>query len=313
MELPVAATNTSDPNERLFRFGVAWFGVFRLPPHDQRWRSVNQVGDAPVIAFPRVPVVIDQQGQPGVVSDPSCVVLYNTNQAYRRRALSPRGDECEYVVVHPDSLEDALRHARHGPHRSPERPFAFPSVPISARGYLRQRRLHDDLVSGVREADQLRAEEAIIALIAETLDADGARRDARPLRRAQRCTEQAHDDLVARTKLHLVARWTENPSVESVARAVHASPFHLCRVFRARTGYTLHAFLRAVRLTQSLERLADNPGDLARLALDLGFSSHAHFTSSFRAAFGLTPAQARAEGLTRRHRREMSNRVIAAA
>jgi len=266
-----------------------------------------------VIAFPRVPVVIDQHGRPGVVSDPSCVVLYNSNQSYRRRALSPRGDECEYIRVGPAVLEDALRSVRHAVDRTPERPFRSPSVPFSPQGYLRQRRLHDDLVRGTNSRDRLRADEAVVSLIAEALVADAARADAPPSRRPQAGTERAHDDLVARTKLHLVHRWADNPSIESVARAVHASPFHLCRVFRARTGYTLHAFLRAVRLTQSLERLAEHPGDLSRLALDLGFSSHAHFTACFRAAFGLTPAQARADGLNRRRRRELSNRVIAAA
>jgi AraC-like DNA-binding protein len=32
---------------------------------------------------------------------------------------------------------------------------------------------------------------------------------------------------------------------------------------------------------------------LTRLALDLGYSSHSHFTASFRRAFGLTPSAAR--------------------
>jgi AraC-like DNA-binding protein len=31
--------------------------------------------------------------------------------------------------------------------------------------------------------------------------------------------------------------------------------------------------------------------DLTALGLDLGFSSHSHFTSSFRQAYGQTPAE----------------------
>jgi AraC-like DNA-binding protein len=34
--------------------------------------------------------------------------------------------------------------------------------------------------------------------------------------------------------------------------------------------------------------------DLAQLALDLGFSSHSHFTTAFRHRFGETPAHFRA-------------------
>jgi AraC-like DNA-binding protein len=40
----------------------------------------------------------------------------------------------------------------------------------------------------------------------------------------------------------------------------------------------------------ALEPLADGAGDLTRIALDLGFSSHSHFTAAFRRHFGLTPS-----------------------
>jgi AraC-like DNA-binding protein len=48
-----------------------------------------------------------------------------------------------------------------------------------------------------------------------------------------------------------------------------------------------------MRLTRARELLATQD-DLARLALDLGFSSHSHFTTAFRRRYGDTPAQARA-------------------
>jgi AraC-like DNA-binding protein len=39
-----------------------------------------------------------------------------------------------------------------------------------------------------------------------------------------------------------------------------------------------------------LERLPHYRERLTDLALDLGFSSHSHFTSAFRAYFGRTPS-----------------------
>jgi AraC-like DNA-binding protein len=44
-----------------------------------------------------------------------------------------------------------------------------------------------------------------------------------------------------------------------------------------------------LRLTRALDLLA-RCDDLTRLSLDLGFSSHSHFTSAFRRAYGCTPA-----------------------
>ena len=48
----------------------------------------------------------------------------------------------------------------------------------------------------------------------------------------------------------------------------------------------------ALRLRAALERIADGE-DVATLALALGFSSHSHFTSAFRRAFGVAPSQVR--------------------
>jgi len=46
-----------------------------------------------------------------------------------------------------------------------------------------------------------------------------------------------------------------------------------------------HAGLRA-----ALERLPENDRDLSMLALELGFSSHSHFTASFTREFGVPPS-----------------------
>lgn len=40
----------------------------------------------------------------------------------------------------------------------------------------------------------------------------------------------------------------------------------------------------------ALERLAEGADSLSRLALDLGFSSHSHFTTLFHRVFGVPPS-----------------------
>jgi AraC family transcriptional regulator len=46
-------------------------------------------------------------------------------------------------------------------------------------------------------------------------------------------------------------------------------------------------------LRAALERLAEPGVDLIDIALDLGFSSHSHFTECFRRNFGKTPSAVR--------------------
>jgi AraC-like DNA-binding protein len=69
--------------------------------------------------------------------------------------------------------------------------------------------------------------------------------------------------------------------------------FHLARIFKSRTGFSLHAYRNQLRLRSALERLREPNVDLTGIALDLGFSSHSHFTETFRRAFGKTPSAVR--------------------
>ena len=82
--------------------------------------------------------------------------------------------------------------------------------------------------------------------------------------------------------------------IPDVAAELGVSPFHLSRVFRAETGTTVHQYLLRIRMKQALSRLHEGEPHLSRLALDLGFSSHSHFTETFRRHFGESPAQVRA-------------------
>lgn len=84
-------------------------------------------------------------------------------------------------------------------------------------------------------------------------------------------------------------RW----DLTGVARAVHCSPFHLARQFRAVSGETISDYLLRLRLGLALSRLADGEEDLSALAVDLGFAHHSHLGSCFRRALGLTPSAAR--------------------
>ena len=82
--------------------------------------------------------------------------------------------------------------------------------------------------------------------------------------------------------------------IQDVAAEFGVSPFHLSRVFRAETGVSLHQYLLRIRMNQALSRLHAGEPQLSRLALDLGFSSHSHFSETFRRHFGESPKRVRA-------------------
>jgi AraC family transcriptional regulator len=98
--------------------------------------------------------------------------------------------------------------------------------------------------------------------------------------------------LIARTKRFLEAAFANPLRLADIAEAVGASPAYLTDVFSRVEGVPLHRYLTQLRLARALVELPD-ARDLTTLALSLGFSSHSHFTASFRRAFGCTPSQFR--------------------
>jgi AraC-like DNA-binding protein len=121
-------------------------------------------------------------------------------------------------------------------------------------------------------------------------------------------TERAHIELAESTRLLLSERFERPLTLDGIARSVHSSPYHLSRVFRRRVGHPIHKYLNRLRLRASLERLADGERDLSGLALDLGYSSHSHFSDAFRRECGMPPSQFRSS-VTTASLRQMSKNL----
>jgi AraC-like DNA-binding protein len=99
-----------------------------------------------------------------------------------------------------------------------------------------------------------------------------------------------HQKLVDRAKLVLASdparRWT----LAEMATEVGVSPVYLTQVFQQVEGVPLYRYQLRLRLARALD-LLDRYDDLTTLGTDLGFSSHSHFSSAFRQAYGRTPAE----------------------
>ncbi len=84
----------------------------------------------------------------------------------------------------------------------------------------------------------------------------------------------------------LSRRWT----LTEIAAEVGVSPVYLTQAFAQVEGVPLYRYQLRLRLARALDLLGSYD-DLSTLGVDLGFSSHSHFTAAFRQAYGRTPAQ----------------------
>jgi AraC-like DNA-binding protein len=92
-----------------------------------------------------------------------------------------------------------------------------------------------------------------------------------------------------RVQEHIDSRLAERITVEELASMAGLSRGYFSRAFLAATGESPHQFILARRLVEARQRLDDGAGDLAQLAVQTGFSSHAHLTTAFGQAFGMSP------------------------
>jgi AraC-like DNA-binding protein len=274
----------------IFSSEMVCVGIFRCPASHPQFADTGPIVSGHLLVFPRTSVCITHlQGEP-IVATPNVVMFYNQYQCYRRQPLSAEGDFCDWFAFAPELLISALRPYDEAVDADVERPFRFTHSPSDGPVYLRQRMVVDHILH-TPKPDQLFVEESLLGVL------DGV------VRRAyQRCADgwwvnrwqNERCAAVARTVQELLtAQYRSEVKLADLARTVHHSPYQLCRIFRQQSGYTIHQYLNQLRLRTALEEIVQGADDLTNLALDLGYTSHSHFTQAFRQTFGLPPSRLR--------------------
>lgn len=267
----------------LFRSDVAAAGAFRCSATHGLFTESNPASGH-LFVFPRTSTKLLFAGGRTFTATPALTVFYNEGQEYRRERIDGV-DSSDWFMVAEDVARDVVR--RYDPSAAGRgKVFRFASGPAGGQLYLAQRRFHRQLASGAID-EPLQAEEAIIHLL------DAAVREAYGVRRTNHPAGDERQDIVERVKALMAAQPAANPRLRDLAKVANCSPYHLCRIFREVTGYTLTSYKHALRLHISLGALR-RQRDLTNVALSLGYASHSHFTSHFRRHFGMTPTDYRA-------------------
>lgn len=271
----------------VFASPLVTVGRWRCPVENPIFFDSGPASHA-LFAFPREGVWIQHEGGAPFVADANTVTYYNKGQEYRRQPLSHRGDLCEWFAIAPEALVGTLSAHEPAAIERPHQPFRFTHGPSDPDSYLRQRMVFQH-VSAEPNADRLYVEEAVLSILGHVSRLAYARQGAR----ARRARPRGEVDLVEAARDVIARRFKDNLSLADIATEVESSVFHLARVFKAGTGFSLHAYRNQLRLRAALERLGERDVELIDIALDLGFSSHSHFTETFRRSFGRTPSAVR--------------------
>jgi AraC-like DNA-binding protein len=278
----------------------------RCAPDDVRFREASTAANH-AICFPRAAMWIHRAGDRPFVADPAIAIIMQPGSTFTRSALNNDGERIDRFELSPPL---ARRIAMAIDPRADLASIWSRSswAPVNNELYVRQRSLFRRLEwRVVYDAD---AEEEIIGIVSDVLaQASSSRPGDRQLARAY----STHCDIVEQAKSELNRSATIRVALTDLSRALGVSPFHLCRIFKSRTGQTLHQYQLTVRLRAALERLGEADIDLSRLAQELGFANHSHFTNAVRRRFGATPSALRQLLRTRQVGRAGSTDWIPAA
>jgi AraC-like DNA-binding protein len=236
----------------------------------------TEPGEGHALVFVRRGCFVHRAG--GVESLLDATAAYAVNPGVEQRYDHPHdhGDDC--TALHLDAA--LLASLWGGDPSLPPGPLPIsPAVDLEHRRLLAAARRGEDLHALVEHA---------VGLAARTLAAVEPARVASGRPATARARRALADE--ARAAL------AEDPDrpLPALARELGASPHHLSRVFRLRTGHTIARHRMRLRTRTALERLADGERDLARLAADVGFADQSHLCRVVRAETGRTPGALRA-------------------
>ncbi len=242
-----------------------------------RHKSEEECAHKTSLVYPYRGVFMRHVGRNDTVAEANQMLFFNAAQGYRISHPIDGGDACIDL-----SIDDALL-AELAPKDQIQ--------PGEIFGFRRQRRRIDPraqaLVALLRHGLHRKAAET---LEAETLALTLVRRSLGERTSHAAGASVGRQKLVDRAKLALSSDLARRWTLAEIAAEVGVSPVYLTQVFQQVEATPLYRYQLRLRLARALDLLGQYD-DLTALGLELGFSSHSHFTSSFRQTYGQTPAE----------------------
>jgi AraC family transcriptional regulator len=245
-----------------------------------RHPDAEEHASATHLVFPYRGAFVRHLGRDEAVAEANQVLFFNAFEGYRVSHPVPGGDASLDLVVEDATLRElAPRALLQG---GADLKFRMQRLRIDPRAQALVALLRHSLHAGT--AEPLEAESLAVTLAGRALGPRSTRAAGGSLARRR---------LVDRAKLVLASdlskRWT---LAEIAAEVGGGSPVYLTQAFQQVEGLPLYRYQLHLRLARALDLLARYE-DLSALSLDLGFSSHSHFSAAFQRIYGRTPSEFR--------------------
>jgi AraC family transcriptional regulator len=250
-----------------------------------REQSAEEHATVTQLVFPYRGTYVRHLGREEAVAEANQVLFFNAGEGYRVSHPVPGGDASLALIVSEPQLGEIA-----------PRSFLRDRAPLA----FRHQRLRIDART---QALMALLRHSLRQNIAEPLEAESLALTLAQRALGRRTTHLAgasagRQRLVDRVKLVLASDLARRWTLAEIAAEVRGSPVYLTQVFKQVEGLPLYRYQMRLRLARALDLLAQYD-DLTALSLDLGFSSHSHFSAAFRTAYGRSPSEFRRRALHR--------------
>jgi AraC family transcriptional regulator len=250
-----------------------------------RDRSEEEYAGATELVFPYRGAFVRHLGCDQAVAEANQVLFFNAGEGYRVSHPVGGGDASLSLAI----CEELLLELAPVSFLQPYTTAAFRSqrLRIDARAQALVALLGHSLRQKV--AEPLEAESLALTLVHRALG---------PRTTHAAGASAGRQRLVDRIKLVLASDMARRWTLAEIAAEIRGSPVYLTQVFQQVEGMPLYRYQLHLRLARALDLLAQYD-DLTSLSLDLGFSSHSHFSAAFREAYGQSPSEFRQSAFRR--------------
>jgi AraC family transcriptional regulator len=250
-----------------------------------RHKSTEECTATTQLVFPYRGVYVRHLGHDQAVAEANQVLFFNATEGYRISHPVQGGDASLTLVI----SEPLLRELAPPTFLRDRATLAFRQQRrrIDARAQVLVALLGHSLRHNISEP--LEAESVVLTLVRRVLG---------PRTTHAAGASVGRQRLVDRVKLVLASDLARRWTLAEIAAEVRGSPVYLTQVFQQVEGLPLYRYQLRLRLARALDLLAQYD-DLTTLSLDLGFSSHSHFSVAFRQAYGRSPSEFRQSALHR--------------
>jgi AraC family transcriptional regulator len=247
--------------------------------------SAEEFATATEVVFPYRGVYVRHLGHDQAVAEANQVLFFNATEGYRVSHPVLGGDASLSLAISEPLLRELAppTFLRDGATLA----FRRQRLRIDARAQALVALLRHSLRQNI--AEPLEAESLALTLV---------RRALGPRTTHAAGASVGRQRLVDRVKLVLTSDLARRWTLAEIAAEVRGCPVYLTQVFQQVEGLPLYRYQLRLRLARALDLLAQYD-DLTALSLDLGFSSHSHFSAVFRQAYGRSPSEFRRSALHR--------------